>query len=87
MVHLQDLILVAKLSIYVMVLNIHHLVLTELQVVEHHHLLLLLLLLQYEDHRLTVVSPLISLDINVVNLNTEVGQVTERTAAGVSVHK
>ena len=84
MVQLQDLTLVAKLSIYAMDLNIHHLVPIELQVAVHPHLLL-----QCEDHRLllTVVSLLISLDINVVNLNIEVGRVTAQIAKSVNVRR
>ena len=85
MVHLQDLILVAKWSIYAMVQNIHHLVPTGLQVAVHlhHHLHLHLHLLLNQ----TAVSPLTSGDINVVNLNTEVGRVTAQTAKSVSVRK
>ncbi len=74
----------AKRSIYVMDLNIHHLVPTELQVVASHphpHLSL------NQDHNRTVVSHLILRDINVVNLNIGVGQVTTLTAVGVSVLK
>ena len=74
----------AKPSIYVMGLNIHHSVPTELQVVVSrplHHLSL------DQDHNRTAVSPLISRDINVANLNTEVGQVTARIAKSVSVRK
>ena len=84
MVHLQDLILVAKWSIYAWVQNIHHLVPTELQVVGHHH---------HRRHRhhdhlnQTAVNPLISRDIDVVNLNTKVGRVTARVAKSVSVRK
>ena len=68
-----------------MVQNIHHLVPTELQFAVHHlhhHLLLLPLLLLQTD-----VGPLISGDIDVVNLNLEVGLVTARIASSVSVHK
>ena len=74
----------AKQSIYVMGLNIHHLVPTEPQVVashHHHHQR------QNQDHNRTVVSPLILRDIKGASLNIEVGQVTARIAKSVSVRK
>ena len=67
-----------------MVQNIHHLVPTKLQFVElhrhrHRH--------HQNDQNQTAVSPLILKDIDVANLNLEVGQVTTPIANSVSVRK
>ena len=84
MVHLQDLPLVVKPSIYVMGLNIHHSVPTELQVVVsrplHHPSL-------NQDQNRTAVNPLISRNIEGANLNIKAGQVTKPIARSVNVRK
>ena len=88
MARLLDLTLAVQWSIYVEVQNIQQLVTMKIHLVVHHHLHHLHL----HHHHLhlllqTVVGPLISQDINVASRNIGVGQVTARTAVGVSVLK